>query len=644
MCGIVGFTNNKLTSIDSKNLINEMALSLQHRGPDDQGYWVHNNNLLSFGHRRLSIFDLSRLGKQPMVSKSNRYIISYNGEIYNFKEIKKELIEKGHSFISSSDTEVLLSSIEEWGVKNALKKFIGMFAFSLWDEKKQILSLVRDRFGEKPLYYGWQGNIFLFASELKALKKHHAWSGDIDQSSLGYFVKFGYVPTPLSIYENINKLNPGCIFQLQHKNDKWVSLGEEVWWDRKNSFTSSKYDSNEIEFKVENLLNDSINIQSLADVSVGSFLSGGIDSSLITALMQSNSTKKIKTFTIGFREADYDESSYASKVANYLGTDHHEYSVSPSDALELIPSLPKIYDEPFADSSQIPTLLLSRFTKTHVSVALSGDGGDEIFSGYNRYMWAPKFYNLSNKFPIILKNLLSYSSGKLSVAQVSLFYRLVENFIPSKYRVVGPVEKFQKIRKIISKENEFEIYDTLSSIWSDDNPVNSFTDVTYLNRKSYFDSCGNSFVKKMMKADISSFLLDDILVKVDRAAMSHSLETRMPFLDHRIYEYTNEIPIEMHANNGKSKMLLRNILKKYLPSNLIDRPKAGFGVPISSWLRGSLKNWTYDSLNFNKIKNEGFLDPNIITEYVKQHMNKEYNRQHELWNILMWQNWFDNEK
>jgi len=644
MCEIVGFTNNKLTSIDSKNLINEMALSLQHRGPDDQGYWVHNNNLLSFGHRRLSIFDLSRLGKQPMVSKSNRYIISYNGEIYNFKEIKKELIEKGHSFISSSDTEVLLSSIEEWGVKNALKKFIGMFAFSLWDEKKQILSLVRDRFGEKPLYYGWQGNIFLFASELKALKKHHAWSGDIDQSSLGYFVKFGYVPTPLSIYENINKLNPGCIFQLQHKNDKWVSLGEEVWWDRKNSFTSSKYDSNEIEFKVENLLNDSINIQSLADVSVGSFLSGGIDSSLITALMQSNSTKKIKTFTIGFREADYDESSYASKVANYLGTDHHEYSVSPSDALELIPSLPKIYDEPFADSSQIPTLLLSRFTKTHVSVALSGDGGDEIFSGYNRYMWAPKFYNLSNKFPIILKNLLSYSSGKLSVAQVSLFYRLVENFIPSKYRVVGPVEKFQKIRKIISKENEFEIYDTLSSIWSDDNPVNSFTDVTYLNRKSYFDSCGNSFVKKMMKADISSFLLDDILVKVDRAAMSHSLETRMPFLDHRIYEYTNEIPIEMHANNGKSKMLLRNILKKYLPSNLIDRPKAGFGVPISSWLRGSLKNWTYDSLNFNKIKNEGFLDPNIITEYVKQHMNKEYNRQHELWNILMWQNWFDNEK
>ena len=644
MCGIVGFTNKNFSHEKSVSLIENMGNKILHRGPNDKDHWIDNQNILVMGHRRLSIFDLSKNGRQPMISPSRRYVISYNGEIYNFIDLRNELVRKGYKFESQSDTEVLLIGVEEWGLKETLRRVIGMFAFVLWDIKEQTLTLVRDRFGEKPLYYGFQKDTFMFASELKALKPHPDFEGVVDREALGYFMKYSYVPTPKSIYLGIKKLNPGCYVRIKYENNNWYLKEEIKYWNLyKENFPSQKINYYEVLEKTESLLIDSIKMQSSADVSVGSFLSGGIDSSLVSVLMQANSTSKINTYTIGFSEEDYDESKHASKIAKYIGTDHNEYIASHDDIMNVIPSLPLLYDEPFADSSQIPTYLVCNFASKDITVALSGDGGDEIFSGYNRYLWAPKFFNLINRYPSFLRKLFKSSTKRLRVNHIQKLYDVFKIILPKSFHVVAPAEKFEKILRIIDKEDEFEVYDTLRSIMHIDNPTLDFKDNLYSEKKEIFSNFGSNFLEKMMYTDIASYMLDDILVKVDRAAMANSLETRMPFLDYRIFEYTKKIPIDYLSNKSKSKKLLRDILKKYIPDSLVERPKAGFGIPIDTWLRKPLKDWVYDTLDLSIIHNQGYLDKSFISKLLNDHMSGKVNRHHEIWNILVWQNWIENE-
>ncbi|MDC3208236.1 asparagine synthase (glutamine-hydrolyzing), partial [Pelagibacteraceae bacterium] len=510
--------------------------------------------------------------------------------------------------------------------------------------RDETITLIRDRFGEKPLYYGFQKGTFMFASELKALKPHPDFEGIVDREALGYFMKYSYVPTPKSIYSGIKKLSPGCFVSIKYENNNW-HLGKVIkYWNLlEKKLPSQKIHYSEALEKIEFLLTDTIKMQRSADVSVGSFLSGGIDSSLVTTLMQANSTRKINTYTIGFSEKDYDESKYAAKIAKHIGTDHNEYIASHQDIMNVIPSLPLLYDEPFADSSQIPTYLVCNFASKDITVALSGDGGDEIFSGYNRYIWAPKIMSLINKYPHFFRKIFKNSTKNLKINHIQNLYNAIKIILPKSYQVVSPVDKFEKILRIIDKEDEYEVYDMLTSIMHKNNPTLNFEDNFYSKKKEIFSNSGSNYLEKMMHTDIANYMLDDILVKVDRAAMANSLETRMPFLDHRIFEYTKTIPINYLSNKSKSKILLRDILKKYIPETILERPKAGFGMPIDTWLRKPLKNWVYDTLDLSIIHNQSYLNTAFISDLLDDHMSGKANRHHEIWNILVWQNWIMNE-
>jgi asparagine synthase (glutamine-hydrolysing) len=646
MCGIAGFID---LSVEKERLaLTSIALgmshSLTHRGPDDGGVWVDETIGVGLAHRRLSIVDLSPEGHQPMLSADGRYVLIFNGEIYNFRKLRAELETMGHQFRGHSDTEVMLAAICQWGLEAAAKRFVGMFAFGLWDRRERMLHLVRDRIGEKPLYYGWVGKVFLFGSELKALRAHPAWHGEIDRGALALLMRHSYVPTPYSIYQGIAKLVPGTIFSLSLPNR---SGKVTTYWSAKaaaetgiqNLFSG---DEAEALTTLEELLRDAIAGQMIADVPLGAFLSGGIDSSLVVALMQAQSAAPVKTFTIGFHEAEYNEATFAKAVAEHLGTDHTELYVTPAETMAVIPRLPTLYDEPFADASQVPTFLVSELTRRKVTVSLSGDGGDELFGGYNRYFWGKSIWDKVGWMPRALRRLAAAGLTTVSPATWDAAFQGLTPVLPANFKQRAPGDKLHKLAEVLAVEHPEAMYRNLVSSWKTPTEVvlGSQEPTTFLTDKQQWAEVSD-FVLRMMYLDLISYLPDDILVKVDRAAMGVSLETRVPYLDHRVVEFAWRIPLALKIRHNKGKWLLRQLLYKFVPPALIERPKTGFGIPISDWLRGPLQEWAEALLAESRLRREGFFEAAAIRTKWEDHLSGQRNWQNYLWPVLMFQAWWE---
>ncbi|MDC0922997.1 asparagine synthase (glutamine-hydrolyzing) [Gammaproteobacteria bacterium] len=658
MCGFTGFISaNNNQHLEYADVITSMSNSLEHRGPDGSGVWVDASLGICLGHRRLAVLDISDAGKQPMISSDGRYILAFNGEIYNHLTIRK-LLEAENNFNvcwqGSSDTETLLGAITHWGFAKTLEMLVGMFAFSLWDQQTKIMFLARDRLGEKPLYWGWVNNSFVFASELKAIKAYPSFNNSIDRNALKQYLRFNYVPSPLSIYHDISKLEAGHYLQFDYNDLDERKIRIVPYWSLSQTILQSKdnkiHDHKEGLIAVKDQLQQSIGQQMLSDVPLGAFLSGGIDSSLIVALMQEQSSSQIKTFTIGFDDTHFDESPHARAVAQHLNTDHTELLVTSRDALDLIPQLPTIYDEPFADSSQIPTYFVCKAAKSSVTVALSGDAGDEIFGGYNRYFWGPRIWSKISWLPYKGRQILGNSLKTLSVDQWNKIGFVMNKLIAGSGGIASLGDKIHKLSARLESVNTFdELYLSLVTEWKDpsslvketiyspDDIILSIHDMP----ASEIDFEGQA--SAMMYLDTLSYLPDDILCKVDRAAMANSLETRSPFLDHRLIELAWRLPESMKLNNKIGKLPLRKILDEYVPSKLIDRPKAGFGIPVGDWLRGPLKSWAEELLDSSRLDAEGYFQSQPITEIWQQHLSGRHDWTPKLWSILMFQAWLENQ-
>ncbi len=647
MCGLTGFLAcGTACPAGAEALARRMAAALTHRGPDDQGVWADADTGIALAHRRLSILDLSPQGHQPMLSQCGRYVIVFNGEVYNFAAIRDELERAGAApaWRGHSDTEVMLAAIAAWGLEAALKKFVGMFAFALWDREARTLSLARDRLGEKPLYYGWQGKTFLFGSELKALRAHPAFRAGIDRDALTLFLRHNAIPSPYSIYHGIHKLPPGTFLQLQagQKDARPVaywSARHVAEAGQRNPYQGSEREATD---ELARLLGQAVGGQMVADVPLGAFLSGGIDSTTVVALMQAQSARPVKTFTIGFNEPGYNEAEHAHAVARHLGCEHTELYVTPQDAIDVIPSLAAIYDEPFADSSQIPTCLVSHLARQHVTVSLSGDGGDELFGGYNRYFWARNLWRKLGWAPRPLRAALAGVLTALPPSAWNAAFQKLERWLPARLRYANPGDKLHKAAEILAVRSPEEIYLGLVSHWKNPaqlvpgshEPPSLLTDPAH--RADLPD-----FEHRMMYLDTVTYLPDDILTKVDRAAMAVSLETRVPLLDHRLVEFAWRVPLSMKIRNSQGKWLLRQVLYRYVPKDLIERPKMGFGVPIDHWLRGPLRDWAEALLSEERLEREGFLDPVPIRQRWQEHLSGKRNWQYHLWDVLMWQAWLE---
>ena len=637
MCGIAGYVGE---TINPEKCLSEMAEALNHRGPDDSGIWLDKEKSIGLAHARLSILDLSYAGHQPMHSFSNNHTIVFNGEIYNHNYLRFELesISK-RNWSGHSDTETLLAAIEEWGFEETLKKVKGMFSIALWNNISKNLSLACDRIGEKPLYYGWINDQFVFASELKALKKFPEFSNQIDRSSLALFLRFNSIPAPYSIYENIFKLEPGQIIKFNTDAKKitrhsYWSTEEEFKKENLNKFSGTP---SEAVNQLEIILSNAVSSQMQSDVPLGAFLSGGIDSSTIVALMKSISDSQVNTFTIGFNSKEFNEAKHAGLVAKHLGTNHFEKYVTEQDALNVIPLLPKIYDEPFADSSQIPTFLVSQFAKQKVTVALSGDAGDELFGGYNRYVVTERIFSKIFKSPILLRKLLSKTINGFSEEK---WNKLLGWLMSKKYAEVG--HKLHKAANVLSSDSTRDMHFKLIS--QIQNPadwlINSQEHKTKFNEDYDFFSELNS-IEKMMAYDLITYLPTDILTKVDRAAMAVSLETRVPFLDPDVIKFSASLPLEYKIRNGVSKWALREVLFKHVPKDLIERPKMGFAIPLADWLRGPLNDWAESLLDENRLHQEGFFNVEFVRSKWLEHKSGKQNWHHQLWNVLMFQAWLD---
>lgn len=626
-----------------------MSNALIHRGPDDQDIWCCPRTGITMAHRRLSIIDLSRAGRQPMQSASERYVLVFNGEIYNHLALRTELetLQLSPAWQGSSDTETLLACIDAWGLKRTLQKCYGMFALALWDCIEQALTFARDRLGEKPLYYGQQNGTLLFSSELKSLIFHPAFRGEIDRNALSLYMRYAYIPAPYSIYRNIYKLLPGCIVTFDAPRAHAQPI---QYWDAhaviEQSITKPFAGSpEEAVDALEALLLDSIKQQMIADVPLGSFLSGGIDSSAITALMQAQSSRPIRTFSIGYHEEAYNEAVHAKAVSKHLGTDHTEVYVTEKDALDVIPNLPVIYCEPFADSSQIPTYLVSHIARQHVSVSLSGDGGDELFGGYNRYILGNRLWHWLSTIPLPLRRVISTGIMKISPAAYDSLLNPVQRLMPTRLTQAMIGDKLHKTARVMSVRTHHELYRMLTSQWNAPEQVvlNSTEPILVLTDPDN-EPRTDGFVHRMMALDLLSYLPDDILCKVDRAAMAVSLETRTPYLDHRVVEFAWSLPLNYKLRNGVGKWPLRQVLYRYVPPTLIDRPKMGFGIPIGQWLRGPLRSWAEDLLDETRLTREGYLNPEPIQQKWQEHISGRFNRQHLLWNVLMFQAWLANSQ
>ena len=644
MCGIAGFlVKNRMNyGGNLSEQATHMSEAIISRGPDDSGVWTDKAVGIALSHARLSIVDLSPAGHQPMESASGRYAIVFNGEIYNHKEIRSNLRDQVSYWRGHSDTETLLNAIEIWGLESTLKRCEGMFALAVWDRTKSILMLARDRLGEKPLYYGWQGEgvntAFLFGSELKALRKHPSFKFDINRDAINLLLRHNCIPAPYSIYNKISKLMPGTILSIsindtEPKISEYWSLKEVAMKGLDNLHSGG--DAKVIN-GLEDVLKRSVEQQMVADVPLGAFLSGGIDSSLIVALMQQQSTQPVKTFTIGFSDDSYNEAKHAKEVAKYLNTDHAELYVSHQDALNVIPKLPKIYDEPFSDSSQIPTFLVSQLARDHVTVSLSGDAGDELFCGYNRYLLTDQLWGKLSILPVSMRRGLA---GMMTTLSPEAFNKFL-GFLP--YNRVG--EKIHKAASVMESSSIDELYLRLVSHWNNPESIvlNSSEPITQLTSATS-NLSRLSQIQKMMLMDTLTYLPDDILTKVDRAAMGVSLETRIPFLNHNVVEYAWRMPMNFKVRNGEGKWALRQILYKYIPKEMIERPKMGFGVPIDSWLRGPLREWAEELLDESRLRQEGFFNPEKIRQKWREHLSGTRNWQHQLWDVLMFQAWLEEQ-
>lgn len=646
MCGINGILTRSLSCEDAISRVNRMNQRLVHRGPDDSGLWQssddtatwHDDGGIVLGHRRLAIQDLSEHGKQPMHSHGNRFVIAFNGEIYNFTDVADELRNLGHVFRGHSDTEVLLTAIEQWGLDTALAKFTGMFAFALWDKYEQQLTLCRDRLGEKPLYYGVVDNSLYFTSELTAIEAVvDKASLEIDTDALGCYLQFGYITAPRSIYRNIRKLPPGNLirfsrgsnFAAQHEPEHYWSLQAVAEAGLANTFT----DAHEAEYALQQCLHENIRRQLIADVNVGTFLSGGIDSTTVTAIAQQESRQRIRTFTIGFTEMEYDESAYAERIAQHLDTEHTTLTLSSQDILDTAPDIHQVYDEPFADSSQIPSYLVSRLAREHVTVCLSGDGGDELFAGYNRYIYTRSIWQRLSRIPSPVRSL----AGKLLAAPSPAFWDQLYNKLPGtgdsykRQKMVGL--KLQKLAGLLQMDDIHQAYIYLMSYWH--RPAQLLDQDISSCEPGFPDA---SFIDQAMYADQSHYLPGDNLVKTDRASMATSLETRLPLLSHEIVELAWRIPAEMKVNNGVSKQILRNILFKSVPKDMIERPKMGFSVPVARWLRDDLNAWAGDMLH-SQLLRDSHLDSNQVLQAWHQHQKGTHDRSSRLWTVLMYLGW-----
>jgi asparagine synthase (glutamine-hydrolysing) len=652
MCGIAGFIDKSMPHPEQG--LRGMAASLGHRGPDDEGYWYDLETGMALAHRRLSILDLSPAGHQPMHSASGRYVLVYNGEIYNYRAIRGELEKisprqwRGHS-----DTEVMLEAFEEWGVCSAVNRLVGMFAIALWDKKERILHLIRDRIGEKPLYYGCVGKAFLFASELKALKQFPKWDQAINRDALALFIRHNYIPAPHTIYEGVFKLPPGTLLSLPWNFDEAFRTNDikpVAYWSAKSAAQFGllhPFEGTEEEavYQLDTLLRDAIRQQMEADVPLGAFLSGGVDSSAIVALMQAQSTRPVRSFTIGFHEKGYDEARHAKVVARHLGTEHTELYVNSSDALSVIPKLPVLYDEPFSDSSQIPTFVIAELTRRHVTVSLSGDAGDELFGGYNRYFWADGIWRKIGWLPRQTRAMFSRLLQSVPPRAWDSFFNRFMSVIPQRFRERRPGDQLHKLGEIITVQHPFEMYHGLVSHWKKpaDIVLNAVEPPTALTDSSrHLDT--NNHILQMMYMDLITYLPDDILVKIDRAAMGVSLETRVPFLDHRVVEFAWKLPLSLKIRNGQGKWILRQVLYKYVPREIIERPKTGFGVPIGTWLRTELRDWAESLMDESRLRAEGFFNPHPIRQKWGEHLSGICNWQYYLWDILMFQAWLERNK
>jgi asparagine synthase (glutamine-hydrolysing) len=648
MCGIVGIFQASPLGHETRDLLLAMTQRLRHRGPDDSDVWISEGSGIGLGHRRLSILDLSAAGHQPMHSASGRYVVTYNGEIYNFQSLRRELEALGQKFRGHSDTEVLLAAVSQWGLDKALGRFNGMFAFALWDREAHSLHLCRDRIGEKPLYYGWMGQTFLFASELKAVLAHPACKTEVDRNALALYLRYNYVPAPYSIYKGLSKLPPGTTLTVNARSVQTDQTPVAYWSARevaeqgvREVFPGSE---EEAAAQLEVLLRDAIRLRMVADVPLGAFLSGGIDSSTVVALMQVQSERPVKTFTIGFHEAVYDEGREAGAVAKHLGTDHTELYVTAAQAQAIIPRLPILYDEPFADSSQIPTFLVSELARQHVTVALSGDGGDELFGGYNRYFWAQNIWNGIGWMPRTVRVAAAGALTSVSAEAWNRGFQAVRGLLPPALRVQHPGDKLHKLAEVLSVADHSALYGGLLSHWKAPDAVvlGGSEPVTVLTDRSRWAHVMD-FHQQMMFLDTVTYLPDDILVKVDRASMGVSLEARVPLLDHRVVEFAWRLPLPMKICGRQGKQVLRRVLGKYVPRELVDRPKMGFGVPIDSWLRGPLRAWAEDLLGERRLEKDGFFSPPPIREKWTEHLSGRRNWQYQLWDVLMFQAWLNEQ-
>jgi asparagine synthase (glutamine-hydrolysing) len=649
MCGFAGYIDARggTEEVALEAVAGRMAQVLRHRGPDDQGVWADPKAGVAFGHRRLSILDLSTAGHQPMFSPTGRFVIVYNGEIYNCEQLRQALLRENPNlrFRGRSDTEVMLAAFERWGVESSLERMNGMFAFALWDQQDRILFLARDRFGEKPLYYGWAGHNFLFGSELKALRAHWAFDADINRDAIAAYLRFNCIPAPYSVYHNIYKLPPASLLQYsagEFKIKAYWSLRACVLRAISKPFSGSVEDACD---ELDRLLRDAVKLRMHADVPLGAFLSGGIDSSLLVALMQAQATRPVRTFSIGFYDPAYDEAQDARAIAQHLGTDHTELYVTSHQAINAVSSLPEIYDEPFADSSQIPTLLVSQLTRRHVTVSLSGDGGDEVFGGYNRYTWGERLWKRFRHVPYLLRRVSAAVIGAIGPQVWDAAFAHARPVLPKNWNQRMPGYKLHKLADLLRSTDPLNMYARMASHWF--NPEFVVLGAEARSPMHIVDDqwlALRNFEQQAMYLDAITFLPNDILVKLDRATMAVSLEGRIPYLDHRVVEFAWGLPQAMKVRPNTGKWILRQVLCRYVPRQLVERPKMGFGVPLDSWLRGPMRDWAEALLDPRRLQQEGFFNAEAVGQKWNDHLSGRGAWQYHLWDILMFQLWLEHQK
>ncbi len=636
MCGIAGVLNLTSSRSQLEQNANAMAESIAYRGPDDHGIWSDLESGVALTHRRLSIVDLSPAGHQPMVSANGRFVITYNGEIYNYQELRPELEARGIKFRGHSDTEVMVEAFAAYGVEATVKRLVGMFTIGVWDRHERTLTLVRDRLGIKPLYWAKFGGLFLFGSELKALRAHPGWTPRINRSAVAVFMRHNCIPAPHTIYEGVHKLEPGTILTLSSTREPQIGR----FWDARAIAQAGlanplRGDDNELVDRLETLLRDAVSRRMIADVPVGAFLSGGIDSSTIVALMKAANSGPVRTYTIGFEIPGFDETAHSAAVARHLETDHTELTVTGREALDVIPQLPDMYDEPFADSSQIPTHLVSKMTRRHVTVALSGDGGDELFGGYNRYQLASGIWRSMSLLPRPLRRAVA---GMLTSVSADRWSQAL-SILPASMRPRQVGDKLHKFAAVLCANGGTDLYRQLVTHWDPAKIVPGIAEPKGILWDNQIDREFPGLLERMQFLDLVGYLPDDILTKVDRASMAVALEARVPLLDHRVVEFAWRIPRSTLMRNGVGKWPLRQVLYRHVPRELVERPKTGFAIPLGEWLRGPLRDWAEALLSENRLRDGGLVSVADVRRAWAEHLSGQRNWQYPLWDVLMLEAW-----